>query len=265
MIEFIERYGAALTFAVIFLHELGLPIPAEPLIVLLGGLVGRGSIDPVTNLLVATSASVCADLAWFQLGRRFGTRVLSVLCRVSLEPDTCVSNTKGIFSRYGAKSLLVAKFVPGFSTVAPPLAGLLGIGRLRFVLWSVAGALLWLVTLGGVGYLFRSRIEELPALFDRMGGTLSLIIVGLVGMYIGWKYLVRHRTLRTLRIARITPEELHGMLLSGKDLSIVDVRHEISLDMLPFTIPRALFITFEELAQRHHEIPRNKDVILYCS
>lgn len=265
MIEFIERFGAALIFAVIFLDQLGLPIPATPIVLTLGALAEGGSIEPVSSLAVATVASLCADLLWFQLGRRKGTRVLSLVCRISLEPDTCVSKTKGIFSRYGVKSLLVAKFVPGFERVAPPLAGLLGVGRLRFVLWSGAGALLWLVTFGGLGYAFSSRIEVLPAQLERLGSTLGLIMVGFLAAYVGWKYLARRRVLRALRMARITPEELHRMILAGEDPAIVDVRHDLSLETMPFTIPGARFITLEELDQRHHEIPRGRDVILYCS
>lgn len=265
MIEFIERFGAALIFAVIFLDQLGLPIPVTPIVLALGALAGRGSIEPVSSLAVATAGSLCADFLWFQLGRRKGTRVLGLVCRISLEPDTCVSMTKDIFSRYGVKSLLVAKFVPGFDTLAPPLAGLLGVGSLRFVLWSGAGALLWLVTFGGLGYVFSDHLEGLPAQLERMGSTLALIVVGLLGAYVGWKYLGRRRVLRALSMARITPEELHRMILAGEDPVIVDVRHALSLETLPFTIPGAHFITLEELDRRHHEIPRGRDVILYCA
>jgi hypothetical protein len=149
--------------------------------------------------------------------------------------------------------------------VAPPLAGLLGVGSLRFILWSGAGALLWLVTFGGLGYVFSSRLEELHAQLDGLGSALGLIVVGLLGAYVGWKYLGRRRVLHALRMARIAPEELHALVLAGGEPVIVDVRHALSMEMLPFTIPGARFLTLEELDQRHHEIPRDRDVILYCS
>lgn len=265
MVDFPERYGAPLVFAAVFLDQVGLPIPSVPILLGIGALAGRGSIDPVSSLLAATAASLCADFLWFQLGRRKGARVLGLVCRISIEPDTCVSMTQGIFTRYGVKSLLVAKFVPGFDTVAPPLAGLLGVGTTRFLLWSAAGALLWLVTFGGLGYAFNSRLEELAAQMEGLGIALGLIIVAVVAAYVGWKYLGRRRVLHALRTARITPEELHRMILAGEDPAIVDVRQELSLEALPFTIPGALFITLEELDRRHHEIPRARDVILYCS
>ncbi len=265
MIDFIERFGSALIFGVVFLDQLGVPIPATPIVLALGALAARGAIEPVPSLAVATAASLCASLLWFQLGRRIGARVLGLLCRISLEPDTCVSMTKGTFSRHGAKALLVAKFLPGVDILAPPLAGMLGIGRLPFVLWSGAGAFLWLVTFGGLGYLLGSRMEELLAHVERLGSTLGLIVVGFLAAYVGWKYLRRRQVLHALWMARITPEELHRMILAGEGIAIVDVRSELSLEMLPFTIPGALFITLEELDRRHHEIPRARDVVLYCS
>ena len=265
MIDFIERFGSALIFVVLFLDQLGVPIPATPIVLALGALTARGAIDPLSSLAVATAGSLCASLLGFQLGRRIGARVLGLFCRISLEPDTCVSTTKDTFSRHGAKALLVAKFLPGIDILAPPLAGMLGIGRLPFVLWSTAGAILWLVTFGGVGYLLGSRIEELPALVERTGRTLGLIVVGLLAAYVGWKYLRRRQVLHGLWMARITPEELHRMILAGEDPAIVDVRSELSLQILPIAIPGALFIALEELDRRHPEIPRTRDVVLYCS
>ena len=199
------------------------------------------------------------------MGRWKGTRVLGFLCRVALEPDTCVSKTHDLFARYGVKSLLVAKFVPGFDTVAPPLAGLLGIGAMPFILWSAAGALLWLGAFGGLGYLFSDRIEELAGAADRLGGTLGLIVVGLVGAYLAWKYLARRRILLSIRMARISPEELYELILSGRAPAIVDARSKSALDALPFVIQGAQLLSFEEIDQRHLEIPRERDIIVYCS
>jgi membrane protein DedA with SNARE-associated domain len=262
MIDFVERYGAALIFAVLFLDQVGAPIPATPLVLALGALAGSGSIDPVSSLLAAVAGSLCASLLWFRLGRRFGARVLATVCRISLEPDTCVSNTKGLFERHGAKSLLVAKFLPGFDIVAPPLAGAIGIGAGPFLLWSSAGALSWVVVFGGLGYLFGTQIE---ALLAELGSTLGVAVIGLLAAYAGWKFLGRRRVLRELRMARITPEELHRRIVAGEEPAIVDVRSELSLEMLPFVIPGALFITPEELDRRQHEIPRDREVVVYCT
>jgi membrane protein DedA with SNARE-associated domain len=262
MIEALEHYGAALIFAVLFLDQAGAPIPATPLVLALGALARRGTIDPVGSLLVAAAGSVCASLLWFHLGRRFGARVLATACRISLEPDTCVSRTKDLFARHGAPSLLLAKFLPALDILAAPLAGALGIRTVPFVLWSSAGALLWLVVFGGLGYLFGTHIAELLA---GLGGTLGLVVVGLLAAYAGWKVLGRRRALRELHMARITPEELQRRIASGEEPVLLDVRNELSLRLLPFTIPGAILLAPEELDRRHHEIPRDRDVIVYCT
>ena len=262
MIEVVERYGAALIFAVLFLDQIGAPIPATPLVLALGALARRGTIDPVTSLFVAAAGSLCASLLWFHLGRRFGARVLATACRISLEPDTCVSKTKDLFARYGAPSLILAKFLPALDILSAPLAGALGIGAVPFVLWSAAGALLWLAVFGGLGYLFGTHIG---ALIEELGGTLGLVVVGLLAAYAGWKVLERRRALRTLHMARITPEELHRMIVAGAAPAILDVRGEVSLRLLPFTIPGALLLTPGELDRRQHEIPRGREVIVCCT
>lgn len=265
MIDFIERFGMALVFAVLFIDQLGLPMPATPIVLALGALAGSGSIEPVSALLVGTVASLCASLAWFHLGRRMGGRVLAFACRISLEPDTCVATTKEAFARRGVRALVVAKFLPGLDILTPELAGMAGVRLLPFVLWSGAGAILWLLTFGGIGYLVGSRVDELPARIEDLGSTLGYVVAGSFVVYVGWKYLGRRRVLHSLRLAHITPDELHRMILYGEEPLIVDVRTELSLSLLPFTIPGALFIKPEELDHRHQEIPRERELILYCS
>jgi len=262
MIDIVERYGAALIFALLFLDQVGVPIPATPLVLALGALARRGTIDPVTSLFAAAAGSLCASLLWFHLGRRFGARVLATACRISLEPDACVSKTKDLFSRYGVRSLILAKFLPALDILSAPLSGALGIGTASFVLWSSAGAFLWLVVFGGLGYLFGAQIGEL---IEGLGSTLGLVVFVLLAAYAGWKGLGRRRELRMFRMARITPEELHRRLIAGEGLAILDVRGEISLRLLPFTIPGALLLAPEELDRRQHEIPRDREVIVCCT
>ena len=264
-LDFIGRYGQSVIFALVFLDQLGLPIPTAPLLLALGALAGSGRIDPVSALLVAMLASLSADYLWFRLGRWRGARVLGWLCRVALEPDSCVSKTHELFARYGVKSLLFAKFVPGFDTVAPPIAGLTGVRLLPFLLWSGAGALVWLVAFGGLGFLFSDRLEAIAGTADRFGGTIVLVMGGLIAVYALWKFVARQRVLRSIRMARITPEELHELMLSGSEPVIVDVRSEAGLDLIPFLIEGARRMSLEEVDARHREIPRERDVIVYCS
>lgn len=264
-LEFVERFGGAVVFVVVFLDQLGLPIPTLPILLAFGALAGIGRIDPALGLLSAVAASLCADLLWFLLGRWQGVRVLRQLCRIALEPDTCVSHTQDLFARHGVKSLLVAKFIPGFDTVAPPLAGLLGVRVVPFVLWSGAGALLWLVAFGGLGYVFSDRLELLADTADQLGGTLVFVVVGLLCAYVAWKYQARRRVLRSIRMARITPDELHALIVSGQQPVIVDARSTSALEALPVVIPGSLRMTLDEVDARHHEIPGQKDVIVYCT
>jgi membrane protein DedA with SNARE-associated domain len=264
-LDFIARHGASVILVVAFLNQLGLPIPAIPFLLAFGALAGQGRLDPVPGLLLATAASVCADLVWFQLGRWKGTRVLGFLCRIALEPDTCVSKTRDLFAKYGAKSLLVAKFVPGLDTVAPPLAGLLGVRVVPFALWAGAGAFLWATAFGGVGYLFSNRLDELAGVADRLGGTLALVVLGLLGAYLAWKYVARQRILRSIRMERITPDELHQILLSGRAHAIVDARSKSAQAALPFVIQGARLLSFEEIDEKHLDLSRETEVIVYCS
>ena len=264
-LEFVGRHGLAVVFALVFADQLGLPIPTVPILLALGAFAGNERIDPVVGLLVATAASLCADSVWFALGRWKGSRVLGWLCRIALEPDTCVSKTRELFARHGVKSLLVAKFVPGFDTVAPPLAGLLGVRVLPFLLWSGAGAVLWLGAFGGLGYLLSDRLEAVVAAADRFGTTLVVILVGLAAAWLAWKFVARQRVLRSIRMARITPDELHELIVNGQQPVIVDVRSRSALDALPILIQGAFPMTFEESDARHMDIPREREVVVYCS
>jgi membrane protein DedA with SNARE-associated domain len=264
-LEFIGRHGLPAIFVTVFLGQLGVPIPTAAIMLAFGALAGIGRIDPVAGLLLGTMACLCADLIWFQLGRWKGTRVLGFLCRVALEPDSCVSKTHDQFARLGVKSLLFAKFVPGFDALASPIAGLLGISATRFLLWSSAGAFLWLLTFGGVGYAFSGNIEQIASALDRLGSKLGVLVLGLVGIYVAWKYIQRQRVLRSIRMARITPDELYQMIVRGQGPTIIDVRSRGALESLPFVIQGAQLLAAEDIDSRHTEIPRERDIIVYCS
>ncbi len=265
VLRFVGLHGFPVIFATVFLDQLGVPIPTVPILMMLGALSGTGRVDPLTGLLAAMAGSLCADLVWFHLGRWKGTKVLGLMCKLALEPDSCVSKTQGLFARHGVKSLLVAKFVPGYDTVAPPLAGLLGVRTSTFIAWSAGGALLWLTAYGGLGYVLSDRIAQLADKAEEMGNTLTIVVVALFAAYIVWKVIQRQRVLRTIRTARITPDQLHEMIAGGDAPVLVDARTPEALALLPFVIPGALLIPPDEIDERHTEIPREKDVIVYCS
>lgn len=264
-LQFLADHGAMVLFWVILVEQLGAPIPAIPLLIAAGALVGVGNMSLATVLLVPVAASLPPDLAWYYLGRFKGGRVLGFLCRLSLEPDSCVRDTENLFHRNGPRALLLAKFIPGFSTVAPPLAGIVGMPAGTFALYDIAGTLIWAAVSAGVGALFSNQLEQLAGLFDQAGGLmLAGLIVGLAG-FIGYKFYHRQTFLRYLRMAKISVEELKARLDAGEAISVVDVRHPLALELDPETIPGATNFTLEEIEHRHYEIPRDRDIVLYCT
>jgi membrane protein DedA with SNARE-associated domain len=264
-LELIGEHGQSVIFALVFLDQLGVPLPTGPLLFALGALAGSDRLEPFSALVVAMVASVCADYVWYRLGRWKGTTILGWLCRAAIEPDSCVSRTHDLFTRYGVKSLLVAKLVPGFDTVAPPIAGLTGVRPLPFLLWSGAGALVWLLAFGGLGFAFSDQLEGLAGTADRFGGTVLLALAGLTLVYVAWKIFQRQRLLRSLRTERITPAELHELMLAGGEPFIVDVRSDAGVELQPFLIQGARRLRFEELDTWQSEVPRDRDVIVYCT
>jgi membrane protein DedA with SNARE-associated domain len=264
-IHFLLRHGYIVLFVWVLAEQIGLPLPAVPFLFAAGALGGSGRLNLGLAIGVAVLASLLSDVTWYEIGRRRGRRVLHLLCRISLEPDSCVRRTEEVFARHGARSLLVAKFIPGLSTAAPPLAGIFRMRLHRFLLFDSLGALIWAGAFAGIGYLFSGQLEQLAAHALRMGASLAGILAGCLAVYILWKYAQRHRFLRQLRIARITPEELKRRLDEGEDVMIVDLRHSLDFEGEPYTIPGALRLPPEEVERRHHEIPRDRDVVLYCT
>jgi membrane protein DedA with SNARE-associated domain/rhodanese-related sulfurtransferase len=263
--QFLADHAALMLFWVVFVEQIGFPIPAMPLLIAAGALVGAGKMSLATTLLVPVAASLPPDLAWYYLGRLKGGRVLGFLCRLSLEPDSCVRDTENLFHRNGPRGLLLSKFLPGFSTVAPPLAGIVGMAAGTFALYDVAGTLIWAAVSAGVGALFSNQLEQLAGLFDQAGGLmLAILLFGLAG-FISYKFYYRQKFMRDLRMAKISVEELKRRLDAGDEISVVDVRHPLALELDPEAIPGAMNFTLEDIEHRHHEIPRDRDIVLYCT
>ena len=262
-LRFLERYGYEVLFAFVLAEQMGLPIPAAPVLLAMGALAGIGRFSVASALAVGTAACLVSDFFWYELGRRRGRSVLSLLCRISLEPDSCVRQTELMFAKTGARSLLFAKFVPGLNTVAPPLAGIVGMNLARFLACDAGGSMVWVGTFLGLGYFLRNQLERTAQVALRMGSWLGVLLVGGLALYIVWKWIDRKRFLRRLRVARITPEELLAKIDSGEEVWIVDLRHAIDADGA--RLPGAIHLPPDELEARHQEIPRDRDVVLYCT
>jgi membrane protein DedA with SNARE-associated domain len=263
IIQFLIQHGYLLLFAWLLVEQAAVPLPSIPLLLACGALARDGKMAVHLILLYGLAACLIADNIWFQLGRRRGTKILRFICRIALEPDSCVRQTENAFLKYGMRSLLVAKFVPGLNAVAAPLAGRSGASRGRFLLFDSLGILLWVATFTGVGYIFSDQLEDVANYAMRMGSGLGVLIVGLLATWIAWKFVQRQRFLRKLAVSRITAEELRSKLVSGEDLLILDVRGPLDDD--PNPIPGAMLISVEELAKRYMEIPKDRDLILVCN
>jgi len=265
VVQFLAGYGGPVLFGVVFAEQVGLSLPAAPLLLAAGALAGGGRMSLWTALGLPVLASLLGDGLWYELGRRRGSRVLNLLCRISLEPDSCVRRTENLFVRHGVRSLLVAKFVPGLSTVAPPLAGIFGVRVPRFLLYDGLGALFWAEAFVGVGYLFSSQLERAALYASRLGSALVVLLAAAVVAYVLGKYAQRRYVLRRLRIARIDAVELRRMLEARGEIMIVDLRSPLDAQADPYTIPGALRMAPEEVEQRHQEIPRERDIVLFCT
>jgi membrane protein DedA with SNARE-associated domain len=251
--------------AAVFVEQVGAPLPAAPWLFAAGALVGAGKMNGMVALGAAAFGSLLADTVWFYLGRYYGSRLLGLLCRISLTPDSCVRRTQNVFTRYGMRGVVAAKFIPGLSTLAPPLAGSSGVGAPRFLLFDGMGSLLYVGCFLLVGVLFSRQLEQIMAALASLGSNALGLVVGLAALYIAYKYFQRHRLLRELRIARITVDELHQKLEAGENPMILDLRPLSELELDPSLIRGALHMTMEEVEHRQREIPRDRDIILYCS
>jgi membrane protein DedA with SNARE-associated domain len=261
----LAQYGLLLVFANVLLTQAGIPVPAVPMLVIAGALAAQGEFSYIMLLLTALAATLAGDIPWYFAGQRYGHRVLRTLCRISIEPDSCVKQTESIFERWGAPSLIVAKYIPGFSTVAPPLAGAMRLGLPSFLLFSTLGALLWIAVPVVLGAVFYAEVEWLLEWLTELGSGALLTLAVVLMSYAGVKATQRYLFLRMLRAARMTVQELHELLQGALPPVVVDVRSDAVRKLDPRRIPGAIAVNMADAAAALHEIPPDRDVVVYCS
>lgn len=264
-LQFVVVHGYTMLFAWVFAEQAGLPIPSAPLLLAAGALSGMHRMNLGAAVLFAVLGAVASDAMWYELGRRKGVRVLQLLCRISLEPDSCVRRTQVSFSRNGPRVLLAAKFIPGLNAMAAPLAGIIRMEWRKFLLYDAVGALAWVGAFAVVGDVFSGELERVAARAAFLGAWLLALVVGAFAGYILWKFYNRQKFLRKLKIARITPEELKGKLDAGEDVLVVDLRHALDFDANPETIPGALHVDAAEMEEAADVIPRDREIVLFCA
>lgn len=258
-------YGYLLLFAWVLVEQLGLPLPAAPVLLAAGALSAEHEINFLLALLAALAAALVADIAWFLIGRRYGHHMLRLLCKLSLEPSSCVRTTQNSFGRRRAATLVIAKFVPGLATLAPPVAGENGMAFSSFLLFDGIGSFLWVGALLAGGRLFGDALKRDPSLLDWAGRfSGALLALGIIGFF-ALRLYRRQRFFKKLVDARVEPDELKRKIDAGEEVFIVDLRHPLELLPDPYTLPGARHFSPEALAQHSHEIPRDRDIVLYCT
>lgn len=263
--HFVLQHGYVVLAIWVFAEQFGFPISSIPILLAAGALAGSGNMMLAAVFLCPIAGSMLADTIWYEIGRHKGSRVLRVICRISLEPDSCVRNTESHFARRGASTLIVAKFIPGLSVAAPPLSGMLGMRLSRFLLYDGAGATAYVGSFAVLGYAFSRQLEDIAQVALSLGVGLLVVLVAGVILYVAWKFYQRHRFIRSLRINRITPEELKQRMDAGEEITIVDLRHSVDFEADPAMIPGAIYMPSEEFDRRFREIPQGRELVLYCT
>jgi membrane protein DedA with SNARE-associated domain len=265
LVAWVTQYGVAIVFANVLVEQIGIPIPALPTLLVAGSLVRAGKLSFLALLGAAVVASLAADAVWYWLGRRYGHRVLKTLCKVSLSPDSCVRQTEGIFEKWGMASVVLAKFITGFSTVAPPLAGAMGAKLPVFLFYDALGTVLWAGSGLLLGFLFHGAIEDVLRFLEGLGTGALYLAAAALALFILFKWWQRRRFYKTLRMARIGVEELRSLFEKGEKPVVVDVRGPGERLRDPRRIPGARTMETGELDAQLPGIPPEVEIVLYCT
>jgi membrane protein DedA with SNARE-associated domain/rhodanese-related sulfurtransferase len=263
LIRLIAEYGLLFVFVNILVEQLGAPVPGYPMLMLTGALAARGELSVLALLGTAVVACLIADSVWYAIGKWSGRRVLRTLCRISLSPDGCVRQTESIFTRFGPPSLLVAKFIPGFASVATALAGAMRIPRASFLLFDTLGSALWVGVGLALGWLFSPAIEDIVAGLAQFGKWGLMLLALAIAAFVANKWWQRYRFNRQLQMARVSVDALGALLDRGEHPLIVDVRSQVARE--EGRIPGAILAGGDEFAPELLAHPKDALVIVYCA
>jgi membrane protein DedA with SNARE-associated domain/rhodanese-related sulfurtransferase len=261
----LAEHVVATAFAALLVHQLGVPVPAFPVLIWAGAVASGDTLRLGQVFLVTTLAGTVGNLPWYWAGRRYGHRVLKLVCRITLSPDSCVRQTETVFERRGPVMLVIARFLPGFETVAPPLAGALRVALPAFLLYDLAGSALRAGAGLALGVAFRGEISRLLDWLAALGMHASLLVAALLAGYVGYRFRQRRRFLHSLRAARISAHELHDMMARGDDPVVLDVRTRAHRRLDGRQIPGAHAVDLDALEHTLAEVPRERDVVVYCA
>ncbi|HRI17761.1 MAG TPA: VTT domain-containing protein [Burkholderiaceae bacterium] len=266
LVPLVVAHGTPIVFAATLAARIGAPVPAAPFLVVAGGLAVGGQISWVAVLAAAIVANLIGDGLWFWAGRRHGYRVLKLLCRISISPDSCVSQSEAFILRWGGSSLIAAKFVPGVSVVAPPMAGALGMSVAAFVGFETLAGAIWAALFLGLGWVFADQIQRVMDLLSTLGIAAAVVLAVLAAGYLALRYWRRRVFLADVAMARIGIDELRALIDRGHaPLIIVDVRSEAARTIDTRRIPGAIGVALDEIEQQAAAWPVDAELVLYCN
>lgn len=260
----LAQHGSLLVFVATLAARIGAPVPAVPFLVVAGAMSVGGAVSLPLALLGALLGNLVGDGAWFLAGRRWGYRVLRLLCRISLSPDSCVRRSESILGRWGGLSLLAAKFVPGVSVVAPPMAGALGMSNARFVGYELFAALVWSGGFLLLGRLFHSAVQDVLSVFAQVGLAAGLFCLLALAGFVGWRWNRRRLALRTGDIERIDAASLRAAIAAGTAPGVIDVRMAAARTIDPRSIPGAIGLALRDLPQALGEWADGRELVVFC-
>jgi membrane protein DedA with SNARE-associated domain len=262
LLDLLSSYGPLIVLAVAFLEALGFPLPAFPFLVLSGCLIAERTLSWPLIILGAMAGTIAGDMLWFWLGKRFGSRALDLLCRLSINPDACVDRSEKLFHMGSTATILTAKLVPGLNTIVPSLAGIMRMTLRRYATLDAAGSLLWAGAGVGLGMAFgRGVLVHLASVQH----SLLLLLIGMIGFYIAFRVIYHIYLVKRYSVPRIEADHLYKKLASGEGAAVVDLRNNSAYTNSLQVLPGAIRIPPAEFERKVESLPREKDIVFYCT
>ena len=264
LVALLASQGAAVVFVATLAARLGAPVPAVPFLIVAGGLSVGGQVSFAAAVLAAVLGNILGDGVWFLAGRRWGYRVMRLLCRISLSADSCVRRSEAILGRWGGLSLIAAKFVPGVSVVAPPMAGALGMSNTRFLSYETAAALIWTLGFLLLGRIFHSAINDVLTVLSNIGLTAAVFCAAMLALFLMWRYYMRRMALRADDIEHVDVDVLREALAGSNGPTLIDVRGAAARALDDRAIPGAVGIELKRLPKDLGALADGRELVVFC-
>ena len=262
----ISHHGYLLVFLIVFAEAAGLPVPAAIALIAGGAAAAAHILNPALVLACAIAAMMLGDTLLFILGRYTGWALLGFLCRLSLNPETCILRSAESFYKRGRITLVFAKFIPGINTMAPPLAGSMKMKPAQFLRLDCAGTCLYVLAYAGVGFLFRDFVAKITHGLQSAGHVVSEVVLVAIVAFIVYRIVQYHRHRISDVVPRIQVEDLANLLLTAeKEIVLVDVRSHGYYDPGAARIAGSIRLEPNQLSEELKTLPKDKDIYVYCT